>query len=57
MANKVARKKAISNSTMVINFRVPDAVYQKYVKKYPTFIDRKKVVASLKNHFESLLQK
>lgn len=51
MAKKIVRKKAIPADTVVINFRVPEKKYREYVKKYPTFHDRKSMVTSLRDHF------
>lgn len=55
MAKKIVRKKAVKADSMVVNFRVSDIMYKKYVKKYPTFIDRKIVVSSLREHFAKML--
>ncbi len=57
MAKKIVRKKAIPADTVVINFRVPEKIYMEYVKKYPTFHDRKSMVTSLRDHFVTMLQK
>lgn len=57
MAKKIVRKKAIPVDTVVINFRVPEKIYREYVKKYPTFHDRKSMVTSLRDHFVTMLQK